>query len=213
MNDLGIIYILKNKINNKIYIGQTTKEFKTRLNNHYHGKSVIGNALRKYDINDFDNIIFTHIPIMLLDYMEISLIKRLNSLRPNGYNLETGGNKNKTYTKERKDKISKSLKGRPSPMRGRTLSEEHKKRIGLAEKGEKNCWYGKKRPPFSVETRIKMSSSHIGKKRKPFTKEHLKNMSLTQMGHKNNVGRILSEVTKTKISRSLIRYYINKKGN
>jgi len=58
----------------------------------------------KYEIIE-DNIILEH-----LDEREIFWIKELNSLAPNGYNLESGGNYKKEISDLVKDNISKGLK-------------------------------------------------------------------------------------------------------
>lgn len=58
MTKYGRIYIIKNKINNKVYVGQTTVSIKLRFQNHLsaarHGKDyIIGKAIRKYGEKNF----------------------------------------------------------------------------------------------------------------------------------------------------------------
>ena len=50
-------------------------------------------------------------------------------------------------------------------------------RVNLFQKGHKGYWLGKKRPPFSEESRRKMSESHKGKKPYMVTDEIRKKMS------------------------------------
>lgn len=92
-------------------------------------------------------------------------------------------------SEETKRKISERAKER-GPH-----SEEHKKRIGDAERGEKHYYYGKHR---SEGTKRKISMAHMGCKRslesrqkqsktitgskRVFTKEHCENLSKTQRG-------------------------------
>lgn len=45
-----IVYKLLNKINGKIYIGQTKNEVVSRVHGHSLNKSYIGNAIRKYGL-------------------------------------------------------------------------------------------------------------------------------------------------------------------
>ena len=65
-------------------------------------------------------------------------------------------NKGKTFSEETKKKMSEAQKGPKNPMFGKTLSEEHKRKVSEAHKG-------KKRGPFSEETKKKMSAAHKGK--------------------------------------------------
>ena len=51
-------------------------------------------------------------------------------------------------------------------MKGKHLSDDTRRKMSEAHKGEKNPMYGKKRPPFSEEHRRKISEAHKGKKGK-----------------------------------------------
>jgi group I intron endonuclease len=127
---MAIIYILKNKINNKIYVGQTTRFFEERFKRHRYSfknrVSLISTSIVKNGIENFEKYVFYGIPENLLDYFEIELIKRLNSLAPNGYNLESGGNKNKHHNKLSRDKISKATRGSNHPFWGKPRTIETK---------------------------------------------------------------------------------------
>jgi group I intron endonuclease len=114
---MATIYILENIINKKCYVGQTVKSFKKRLCRHIGSKYPIGNAIKKYGIENFKKYVYYGIPEELLDYFEVELIKRLNSLSPSGYNLTTGGNKNKHYSEETKKKLSELNSGEKSHWR------------------------------------------------------------------------------------------------
>jgi group I intron endonuclease len=151
-----LIYVLKNKINFKLYIGQTTRSSKSRIKSHIKRNSLIGNALRKYGINNFKIYEF-YIPEKLLDYFEIELIKRLNTQSPNGYNLESGGNKNKHLHKKTKKKLSIIRMGENNPFYNKTHTKEVRKKISESNMGDKNFNYGKK---FSKEYRKKISKNH-----------------------------------------------------
>jgi len=86
----GTIYILENKINKKKYVGQTRGKFSSRLNSHFKNNSYIGNALRKYGLDNFKmyQIVYNKNDLNL---WEIYWIKELNTIYPNGYNLTYGG--------------------------------------------------------------------------------------------------------------------------
>lgn len=90
------IYIIKNKINNKFYVGQSNnptyrwKQHKWRsINGEDKGKSAIHDAMRKYGVENFEFTILG----WFVDYnnKEKEYIKKYNSLSPNGYNLTEGG--------------------------------------------------------------------------------------------------------------------------
>ncbi|MFX1297200.1 MAG: GIY-YIG nuclease family protein [Promethearchaeota archaeon] len=102
----GHIYIIINKINNKVYIGQTMQKPKTRWIQH---KSKAKNgieryfyyAIRYYGIENFKfKIIETNVPSKLLDEKEREYIEKYKSFvgkygNKFGYNLTPGGESGK----------------------------------------------------------------------------------------------------------------------
>lgn len=110
-----IIYKIQNKINGKIYIGQTVGTLEHRMSQHKaNGKkiSVIGNAIHKYGWDNFDvEVIDEAETIEELNRKEIYWIGYYKSLSPNGYNLELGG-RNALHEEETRKKISEANKGR-----------------------------------------------------------------------------------------------------
>lgn len=93
----GIIYIIKNKINDKVYIGQTTTDIKTRFNQHCKKSTLksrhykIYNAIKKYGKENFYiEILEQNIDINKLDEREIYYIEKYNSYLK-GYNSTKGG--------------------------------------------------------------------------------------------------------------------------
>jgi hypothetical protein len=84
----GTIYIIKNKINNKLYVGQTIKSFEDRLQDHINGNQFIDRFINKYGIDNFEVYVYYNIPIILLNYFETKLIYKLNSISSNGYNFD-----------------------------------------------------------------------------------------------------------------------------
>ncbi|MCM3387359.1 GIY-YIG nuclease family protein [Ureibacillus chungkukjangi] len=102
MNDYyGVIYKATNKINNKVYIGQTVQQFKVRKQRHIrdalnNGKTVFCRALRKYGIENFVwEVVDYGENKDDLDQKEIYWIKFHNSFLGNegcnGYNMKIGG--------------------------------------------------------------------------------------------------------------------------
>jgi len=116
-NLYGIIYKIENRINGKIYIGQTKKSLKDRIYAHLKGNSHVGNAFKKYGIDSFAiSIIDRTASKKELHEKEKYWIKTLNCRSPNGYNITSGGDGGTDFcAEETKIKIRKSLTGRPRP--------------------------------------------------------------------------------------------------
>lgn len=117
-----IIYKIINKVNKKVYIGQTIN-FKERLRQHIETPfrktsaqydKPLYRAIRKYGLDNFDIEIIdnTSKSIDELNQKEIYYISKYNSCidTGNGYNLELGG-KNGMKSEYTKKKISESHKG------------------------------------------------------------------------------------------------------
>lgn len=137
------IYVIKNKLNNKSYIGKSNNPNK-RFYAHRKAKSHIGNALRKYGKENFLFQIIeecsTEVDAYFLEWWNI---RYYGTKVPNGYNLNDGGLGGLNPSEETRKKISKSCNGR----------------LGYWE-GKRGFWAGKKRPSHTKETKIKMSNSH-----------------------------------------------------
>lgn len=146
------IYCVTNKLNNKSYVGQTSN-IKERWANHKRDSIkkykkrfyAFQNALNKYKIDNFIwNIIDVVDSIEEANEAEEFYIANLNTLAPNGYNLNTGG-KNGTPSEETKKKISEKLKivgsfvgkkGKDHPNFGTTLSQERKDALSKRFSGD-----------------------------------------------------------------------------
>ena len=89
------IYIIKNDINNKVYIGQSNNS-KTRFQTHckpsaaYRNNEIIGRAIQKYGKEHFWYEILES-QIDNYNERERYWINKYNSIVPNGYNLLSGG--------------------------------------------------------------------------------------------------------------------------
>lgn len=97
MTKFGRIYIIRNTINNKVYIGQTKVSIKLRFINHLsaarNGKDyVIGKAIRKYGEENFYIELLEECTVEELNEREIYWISFFNSTNPKfGYNMSIGG--------------------------------------------------------------------------------------------------------------------------
>lgn len=87
----GRIYCIENKINHKKYIGLTTRSIKERFSEHCKADTVIGEAIRKYGVDNFmcyevDNAQSKN----ELSELEVHYIHHFGTLK-DGYNCTIGG--------------------------------------------------------------------------------------------------------------------------
>lgn len=82
-----IIYKITNKLNGKSYVGQTTRNVNARIAEHKYKKSLIGKAILKYGVNNFEIDILDECSSSdELNKREAHWTKTLNTVHPNGYN-------------------------------------------------------------------------------------------------------------------------------
>lgn len=168
------VYLIRNRINGKVYIGQTIKSVASRWSGHIAAANNGSNlhlpaAIRKYGVANFDvSTLGKYSNKEELDAAEIGYIKFYDACnREVGYNSASGG-ANGIPSEETRHKMSLA-------KLGKTHSERHNLRIGLSNKGkhrdrktEDHCrklgefHKGKK---HSLECRQKISASLIGNKR------------------------------------------------
>jgi group I intron endonuclease len=161
---MGWIYLIRNKVNGKCYVGQTSQEkSENRWSQHkYRPHGLLKFAFEKYGFENFEFSTICEIPEgdgwrESLDAREIIEINARNTLTPHGYNLQTGGN-HPIVHQETKEKIRESKKGDKNYNYGKHLSDETKARMSASISGEKHWNFGKK---ASGDSKIKMKQSHI----------------------------------------------------
>lgn len=151
----GVIYKITNKVNGKVYIGQTTQAggFKERykgnlLNttNEHLKRSIEKYGLENFSVIEVYDVAFSRDELNINEITHIRLCKSYKS--EYGYNKTFGG-EGATFTEEIREKISNSL-------RGRKLSEEHIKNMSRSLKG--------KQYKHTEETRKKFSEARKGKR-------------------------------------------------
>lgn len=99
MKQTGSIYIIRNTVNDKVYIGQTTMPVQQRFKQHLKPSTCkrkssykFYNAINKYGKDKFYvETLETDIPVSELDAKEVAYIKEYDSC-DNGYNTSYGGN-------------------------------------------------------------------------------------------------------------------------
>jgi group I intron endonuclease len=162
----GYIYVIRNKINGKLYVGQTTKNLSIRFQSHWKESKrtdkpqrAVCKALRKYGFESFEirpiDIVKCETPKQLkeeLDLKEIHFIKIYDTMnRKVGYNLTLGGG---------------------GPL-GHIVSEDVRKRTSNTMKGVKK----------SEEMRKKLSQYHTGLS---LTEEAKEKIRASRLKGKNN---------------------------
>ena len=125
-----LIYKITNDINNRIYIGQTTRNLLERINSYkseikyqkQNPRPIIA-AMQKYGIEHFHFVIIEdNIKSKEeLDLKEQYYIQYYQSLCDQmGYNVELGGNSNGKHSEITKQKISQAQLGKKNHMYGKT---------------------------------------------------------------------------------------------
>lgn len=133
-----IIYKIQNKINNKIYIGQSTCPLAKRKREHKCVSNKLNyplyNSIKKYGLDNFEfSIILDNIEDQYkLDEWEKIFIKVYKShINDGGYNLQYGGNGRGKHSKE-------SIKKMSDAKRGKKRSKETIKKMSKSMKGKKH---------------------------------------------------------------------------
>lgn len=112
LKEIGVVYKIINKINNKIYIGKTFQDINTRFRQHYfvNESTLIHKAMVKYGIDNFSlDILYSSIDEEEINEKEIFYIEYYNARDKNiGYNICKGGEgtKGRIVSKEFKNYMS-----------------------------------------------------------------------------------------------------------
>ena len=143
----GVIYLIWNIINGKMYVGQTVN-LRSRIIAHNCGDQYVDRAIRKYGRENFRCFVIKNCASKAeMDTWEKFFIILLNTKKPNGYNLTDGGEGivGLKHTPEHNAKIGIANKGkRRTPEQcanisagrmGISLSPEHCAHIGNTLRG------------------------------------------------------------------------------
>ena len=152
MRKTGCIYMYKNKVNGRCYVGQTIQTIKRRRIQHISAanrgmEQPFYKAIRKYGIDNFDfEVLLSNVPVALLDDLEINTIHMYDAYTK-GYNAASGGKVNRGFTLSdvTKEKLKQANLGKKASemtkqkmsdsQRGRKHSEDTKKRISRSNLG------------------------------------------------------------------------------
>lgn len=137
----GIIYVITNTINDKIYIGQTKDSLETRFKRHKNntGAVYLRNAFNKHGFENFNIEYVEHYDTDdvsklqdWLDETEIAYIRLFDTTNPTiGYNITKGGRGSLgvKHSDETKQKMSESQKARWTDATKLLLSELYSKKV------------------------------------------------------------------------------------
>ena len=225
---IGYIYLITDTTNGKQYVGQHHYD-KEELDSNYHGSGHIIKMIYKKRPHTLKEVYLkTCYTQEELDEWEKYFIFLYDTLWPNGYNLQEGGNggvpceetrrkmgeSKKNMSEEVRKKISESLKGKTlseevrnkisESLKGKQFSEETRRKLSDANKGK----------TLSEEVRKKMSDAKKGKpapnKGIPMSEEARKKMSDAKKGKPApNKGIPMSEEQKKKLSKKVLQFTLN----
>lgn len=112
---MGCIYLITNKVNNKVYVGQTITHLNRRMSKHYTNAkcnpSVTGvdGAIKKYGKNNFTVRILCNCANDQLNDLEKFYIQKYESNNPDkGYNLTIGGEASWRYLNLNEEEVIKT---------------------------------------------------------------------------------------------------------
>lgn len=193
------IYLLKNNVNNKIYIGQTWAErLEDRMGKNgsqYKNSAYIYNAIKKYGAENFSYDLLAEVSSQEeADLLEGGYIIEYNSRNNRiGYNLRSGGSCGK-HSEETKEKIRQSILNKEwsdEALQGRS-------------RGGKQ-WKGKKRIPHTQEWKDNNSKMMIERHQKdghPMLGKHHTDESKAKISEAGK-GREFTAERNEKISKAL----------
>lgn len=123
--------------NGKRYVGQTIQKPQKRWGKNgkgYKNMDYLFNAINKYGWENIQHLVYQVDTKEEMDYLEKYFISFYNTRNKKyGYNIDSGGNVNKTHSKETKDKIKATLQGtntgEDNPMWGTHRTEEFKQKM------------------------------------------------------------------------------------
>ena len=149
MNKQYYVYKTTNNLNNKYYYGV----HEGQLDDEYLGSGDnIKKAIKKYGKDNFTKeIIYIANDKNDAYEMESCIVSKELIGDPNCYNINIGGftppsKKGKTLTEEHRRKIRTALSGDKNPFYGKTLTEEHRRKIS------KNSKFSKRVNQYDIKT-------------------------------------------------------------
>lgn len=166
-----VIYVITDNTNGKQYVGQTIHSAELRFAQHCKPSEtscrLLDRAISAHGRENFSVSVLEAVNTAEeLDEREVYWISKLNTLAPNGYNIEGGGKGKGFVSEETRRRLSVAMVGKfdgeKNPFYGKhhTQGTRQKMRDNHWDmRGENNPNYGKH---LSEETRRKLSESRKG---------------------------------------------------
>ncbi|MBR7024887.1 MAG: GIY-YIG nuclease family protein [Selenomonadaceae bacterium] len=102
----GIVYLITNLLDDKQYVGQTTRTLEERFSEHSEADSLLGRAIQRDGAENFSREVLAECETPeKLDAQERFYIKKLDCKHPKGYNNTDGGRRSRSP----KTKVEKQL--------------------------------------------------------------------------------------------------------
>ena len=191
---MHFIYRVENKVNGKLYIGQTicpNNRRKQHFSKTFHGNPALDRAVLKYGRENFDFSIIEELETLKeANLQEHYWVSKLGTLVPSGYNLKEGGDAGGPDSPQTKEKKRQSKLGQRNHFYGKEHSDESKQKISLAKIGVSIQLSNEDRKRRKDQM-IRMNKSRIGKN---LSLEQRQKISMSVRG------RTHSEKTKRKMS-------------
>jgi group I intron endonuclease len=148
---MGWIYLILNKVNGKCYVGQTRQKNPIRRWSQHRNdpRGLLKKAITKHGLINFEFKILYEVSNEDLNDIEKSEIQKHNTIAPNGYNLQKGGECYDVHPLTREKQ--KSMWGLGHPLWKQKHTDETKQKISIATRGENNPMYGKKHSQEVIE--------------------------------------------------------------
>lgn len=135
-----IIYVIRNNVTGKQYVGQTRCGLRERWRKHWRRAEAnkgacraLSAAIRKYGKDAFTYATVRTLPLNAtqqeIDEAEKFAIRFFGTLSPNGYNLIDGGKGGRPS--------AETLARRSAALKGRPLTAEHRQKLSQAQAGRK----------------------------------------------------------------------------
>ena len=162
--EMNLIYLARNKINGKVYIGQTSVSLNERKGNHRllalsrGSKNHFHSAIRKYGWDAFEWKILERFLVreVLNSSERFWILKYRSTDSRKGYNCTHGGDSCE-FTEETKRKIGLAGKGRK--LTAEQIESARKRMTGVG-----NPFHGKH---HTEEAKAKNRAAHVGRKLRP----------------------------------------------
>jgi group I intron endonuclease len=184
------IYIIRNTVNNKVYVGSATdirkrwRDHKWHLNHNKHHNSHLQASWNKYGINAFEFSVIFECKINDLLINERKLILKFKSSDNNyGYNVNDPEHSflNKKHSEKTKQILSLQKQGKNNPMYGKTginhprfntkSSIETKNKISLSKIGI----------PTHRQTNVKLKPNDIINIRKIYNEQKISQIKIAKL--------------------------------